>query len=163
MPTISIHRRLEYARGYIALGLINEASEELEAITGNARLSTEVLRVRVDLYMEAKQWDLVVDVAKPVCLATPEDEGAWIAWAYALREKQQVKEAQDVLLQAEPMHGKNCAVLHYNLACYACLLGDKKEAKRRLARACKMDAQWKAAALEDEDLRAMWADIAAET
>jgi len=161
MSSIPDRRHLEYARGYIELGMVAEATHELEAIASEARMSTEALRVWVDLHMESKQWNQVVAAAKPVCEATPKDFGAWIAWAYALRELQQVKEAQAVLLRAEPLHSTNCAVLHYNLACYACLLGNKKEALRRLAVACKMDDQWKAAALEDEDLRALWGDISA--
>jgi len=163
MPPSSIttRRRLEYAKGYIELGMIKEASEELEAISNEARTTVEVQRVHVDLYMEAKRWDQVVNAAKPVCEATPTDDGAWIAWAYALRELQRVKEAQDVLLRAEPLHGATCAVLHYNLACYACLLGQMQEARRRLSLACKMDENSKAAAMEDDDLRALWDDIAA--
>lgn len=80
---------------------------------------------------------------------------------FALRELQRVEEAKAVLLEAEPIHGKKCALLHYNLACYACLLGDHVEAKKRLRVACKMDKQWKRAALDDDDLKAMWEDIAA--
>jgi Flp pilus assembly protein TadD len=162
MPSIfSTRRHLEYARGYIALGLVNEASEELAAIDLAARKSVEVLRVCIDLHMESRQWARVVEVAQPVCQAMPTDEGAWIAWAYALRELQRVKEAQAVLLRAEPLHGETCGVLHYNLACYACLLGDIQEARRRLAKAGMMDERWKAAVRDDDDLRALWDDIAA--
>jgi hypothetical protein len=35
------------------------------------------------------------------------------------------------------------------------------EAKKRLGIACKMDKQWKEAALHDSDLKAIWDDIAA--
>jgi Flp pilus assembly protein TadD len=139
--------------------MVNEAADELEAIDRDIRLSVEVLRVRVDLHMAAKQWNLVIAVAKPVCEASPKDEGAWIAWAYALREMQRVKEAQEVLLQAEPLHGNTCGVLHYNLACYACLLGNMQEARRRLSIAYKFDEHWSVSALDDEDLRALWDDI----
>jgi len=160
LSSIPTRRRIEYAKGYIELGLVNEASDELEAIDGDARMSIEVLRTRVDLYMEAKLWDMVVAVAKPVCEETPKDGGAWIAWAYALRELQRVTEARDILLRAEPLHGKTSSVLQYNLACYACLLGQMQEARRRLSAACKMDARCKAEALDDDDLRALWDDIA---
>jgi len=111
--------------------------------------------------MEAKQWDKVVAVAQSVCEATPQDEGAWIAWAYALRELQRVKEAQTYCSRAEPLHGDTCGVLHYNLACYACLRATPKEAKRRLSLAYKMNDEWKATALDDDDLRALWDDSAA--
>ncbi len=155
MSSIPNHRRLEYARGYIQLGMVSEAAAELDALPSNTRWSTEALRVRIDLYMHSKEWALVVTVAKLVCEVTPADEGAWIAWAFALRELQQVAEAQEVLLHAEPLHGKTCGLLHYNLACYACLLGNLKEARRRLARATKLNAQWKLEAIDDDDLRAL--------
>lgn len=161
MSSIPTSRHLEYARGYIDLGMVNDASDELEAIEGDDRLSPDVLRVRIDLYFEAKQWDMVVAVAKPVCEAMPQDSDAWINYAFALRELQRITEARDVLLIAEPLHGTSCAVLHYNLACYYCLLGDMPEAKRRLSVACKAADTWKTAALDDPDLKAMWHDIAA--
>jgi hypothetical protein len=66
-----------------------------------------------------------------------------------------------VLLKAEIIHGNTSATLHYNLACYACQLGDMEEAKRRLSIACKMHGEFKASALDDPDLEAMWDDIAA--
>ena len=56
--------------------------------------------------------------------------------------------------------GQSVGLLHYNLACYYCLLGEMADAKKRLRVACKMDKEWKEEALDDEDLKAMWADIA---
>ena len=91
----------------------------------------------------------------------PEDDKGWISHAFALRELEQIEEAQAVLLEAEPHLQKACGLLHYNLACYACLLGNKPEAKRRLATAFKMDKVWKQEALDDPDLKAMRAMITA--
>jgi hypothetical protein len=65
-----------------------------------------------------------------------------------------VTEAKAVLLEAEPRHGKS-GVLHYNLACYHCLLGELEEAKARLNRACKTGKEWKDAATTDPDLEAL--------
>ena len=155
---ISTVRRIEYASGFIELGLLNEASEEIEAIEGEDRLSAEVMAVRSDLYMAAKDWDLVIAVARELARLTPKNDRGWIHWAYALRELGRVAEAKGVLLQAEPLHAK-CAVLHYNMACYECLLGDIPEARRRLAVACKLGEDWKTAALDDPDLKAMWEDV----
>jgi tetratricopeptide (TPR) repeat protein len=152
---ISTTRRLEYASGFIELGLLNEASEELEAIEGADRLSAEVMAVRSDLYMAAKDWDLLIAVARELARLTPKNDQGWIHWAYALRELGRIAEAKAVLLKAEPLHA-NCAVLHYNMACYDCLLGDISEARQRLSVACKMGNEWKAAALTDPDLKAMW-------
>ena len=83
-------------------------------------------------------------------------ESGWIGWAYALRELNRVEEARAVLLDAEKYHGTNSAVLHYNLACYDALLGALKNARARLEKACRMDAQFKITAREDPDLVALW-------
>ena len=77
------------------------------------------------------------------------------------KELNRVEEAQAVLLEAEPVHGKKRgALLHCNLACHYCLLGDPAQAKARLSRACKMDPIGRQAALDDEDFKAMGDDIA---
>ena len=65
IPTI---RRLGYVAGYLALGMLDEASDELEMIEGDDRMSAEVMRLRVDLYHQAKQWDLLLAVAKALAL-----------------------------------------------------------------------------------------------
>ena len=158
---IPTSRHLQFASGYIGLGLLNEASEELEAIEGDDRLSAEVMAVRSDLYRAAKQWDLLVAVSRELARQRPEIPKGWIHWAYALRELNRIPEAKWVLLEAERIHGEKCGLVIYNLACYCCLLGDHAAAKEWLSRACKLDAHWKKAALDDEDLKAMWDDIAA--
>jgi Flp pilus assembly protein TadD len=158
---ISTRRRLEFASGYIALGMLNEASDELEAIEGVDRLEIEVMKMRAELYVATKQWDLLLAVAREVTRLGRDDQKGWILTAYALRELGRVPEAKAVLFEAEPLLGPTCEVLHYNLACYHCLLGELTEAKRRLALACGLNAEWKDAALNDEDLKNLWDDIAA--
>lgn len=159
MPIPTRHR-LEYAQGYLALGLVRQASAELSAIAKEDRNAPEVVRVRIDVDMEARRWKAVVARASRVCRLSPENEGAWIAWAFALHELKRTGEARGVLLKAEPLHGTKSAVLQYNLACYACVLGDLAEARRRLAAASKMDRQWLTAALDDPDLWAMRDELA---
>jgi hypothetical protein len=161
-PNISTAKRISYALGYIELGLVNQASDELESIEGEDRLSIPVMLARIELYMEAKDWELLVAVAKGVAKADPKHERAWIGWAYGLRCLERVAEAKAVLLEADGHHGKASALLHYNLSCYECLLGDIEQAKTRLHQACKMGGkQFKTMALDDEDLKPMWEQIAA--
>ena len=136
MPPVSTTtaRRLRYATGYIGLGMFNEASDELEAIEGEDRLFDEVLVLRSELYMQAKNWDLLIAVARELARSSSKCAKHRIEWAYALRELNRVAEAKAVLLEAEPLHGKKCALLHYNLACYHCLLGDRQRYFRTLGR-----------------------------
>jgi tetratricopeptide (TPR) repeat protein len=135
--------------------MIDAASGELDAIQGEERLSTEVMAARSDLFLAARKWDAVVAVAKVVAVQRPGDGKGWIDWAFALHELQRTAEAKDVLLQAERFLKDTPAVLHYNLACYHCLLGEMTEAKHRLRQACRLDADFKKTALDDPDLKAM--------
>lgn len=148
-------RRVEYALGYIGLGMFAEAGVELDGIAAEEQLLPIVRSTRVDGCLAAKQWKRAVVVAGELARAHPEVETAWIGWAYALRELGRVEEARAVLVAAEPHHGKTSAVLHYNLACYDSLLGALPSAKLRLGRACRMDPQFRAAAKEDPDLAAL--------
>ena len=152
---ISTLRHLQYASGHIELGMFQEAVAELDAIKQADQLLPAVIGVRVDLHMHAKQWNRVIKFARELSRLTPADDKGWISHAFALRELDLIEEAQAVLLEAEPLLKTECGLLHYNLACYACLLGNKPEAKRRLTLALKMDKFWKQEALEDPDLKAM--------
>lgn len=133
--------------------MLKEAAEELAAIEGDDRESVDVRRVRVDLAMEAKQWKRVVELAGPIAEVLPKDEQVWISWAYALRELQQIVEAREVLLKAEKVHGHKSAILHYNLACYACLLSHLEEANKRLKRAIKLDKRFEDEWDKDPDFK----------
>jgi len=160
MGGISWQRRVEYACGYIELGMLADASEELASIEGEDRRQPEVLSVRCDLFSETKSWPHMIEAGEALARTKPDHPHGWVSWAYALREIQKVAEARAVLLEAEPLHAA-CGVLHYNLACYACLLGDVTEAEQRLRRAIAIDRTWKTAALGDSDLAAMRDRIAA--
>lgn len=157
---ISTRRRLEYASGYLELGLAEEARAELLAIPQADRTRPEVLQVWSDYHFHRKQWNRLILTARALAKAKPDEPAGWISWAYALRELGRIAEAQEVLREAEPRHAASCAVLHYNLACYACLLGDRLEARRRLKRALRFGREWLKAALGDPDLAAMRAELA---
>ena len=158
-PSIPTARRVQYARGFMELGMLVEAARELEAVEGAARIDAPVMELQVDLHMAAKHWDLVVALAEELTARHPAESSGWISRAFALRELGRIREAKEVLLQAEPEHGRTCSVLHYNLACYHCLLGEMKPARARLARACKMEKTWKQEARSDPDLKALWKDL----
>jgi Flp pilus assembly protein TadD len=152
-------RHIRYATGYIGLNLLAEAAHELEAIAVDDRHAPPVLAVALELHMAAKDWESAGRIGQTLARNTPENENAWISWAYALRELQRIEEARDVLLEAEPLHGKTSSVLHYNLACYYCLLGDLPTARQCLNQACKLQPGCRKEAREDPDLEAIWPEL----
>lgn len=152
----STPKHLSYARGYLDLGMLNEASDEIEGIAFTDRLLPEVLLVRLELALAAKHWDLIENMTAVIIETKPDAERAWILRAIAAKARGRVADSKAVLLTAESAHGHGSPVLHYNLACYHCLLGELDAAKERLARACKEHPPFKAEALDDPDLAALW-------
>lgn len=152
---ISTRKHLDYALGYIGLNLLAEARDELALIKAADRETPEVLGVRVELAMARQTWTRVIALASRVTVAAPSFERPWIAWAYALREKQRIAEAREILLRAERTIPDPSPLVDYNLACYFCLLGDLPEARRRLKRACTREPDWKTEAASDPDLAAL--------
>lgn len=152
-------RHVKYAHGYAELGLFSDAQNELAAIDHKDRDRPEVLGAYVTLHWEAKQWEPLIEHAHALARRAPQQEKGWIAWAYALRELGRIAEARSVLLEAEPLHGGTSAVLHYNLGCYYCLLGELDEARLRLKTAFRMHPPFESEALLDRDLEALWSEL----
>lgn len=147
--------RVRFATGYLGLGMLRAAAAELRGIAHEDRRLPDVLATRADLCLEKRDWKSLVRTAKDLAQRHPGDSRGWIHWAYGLRELDMIQGARDVLLTAKRRH-PDLGVLHFNLACYHCLLGEMPAAKRSLERACRLKPDWKEAALQDQDLAALW-------
>jgi len=152
---IPTRKHLDYAQGYLGLNLLAEAKAELALIRDEDRNDPEVLALQLEFAMASSTWARVITLARTLTKTRPADERPWVAWAYALREKQRITEARDVLLRGEPLIQRPSALVDYNLACYFALLDDLPEARRRLKRACIREPEWKTEALTDPDLAAL--------
>jgi len=154
MITPALH--LEYAQGYLELGLFADARRELGLINPADRTLPTIRVFEVDLAMAEQAWRRVLKLAPLATEAAPQIESPWIAWAYALRELQQIEKARVVLSEGEAVIAKPSVLVDYNLACYACLLGDETDARTRLARVFKREPSWKEEAKNDPDLAALY-------
>ena len=74
-----------------------------------------------------------------------------VAHAEALRQNNQIKEARNLLLQAQRRQ-PHSSIIQYRLACYSSLLKEFAQARAHLKRACQLDRQWAAPAMYDPDL-----------
>jgi hypothetical protein len=152
-------RHLTAAEGYAELGMFLDANAELEAIDAEVRHVPEVLTVRLEIYRGLEKWELMRTVAARLTAHDPEDADWAISLAYATRRAQSIEAAKLILLEAverlpdEP-------ILHFNLACYECQLGELEVAKSRLAHAFKLAPKCRLMALDDEDLKPLWDSLA---
>ena len=153
-------RHLEAATGWLGLGNWNEANEELEKISATERSHPTVLSVRWQVLLAAKKWELAAEVGRAISEAIPDASFGWIHWAYSLHSMKRTQEAWDVL---SPVVDKfpNEYLFRYNLACYACQLGDLENGWKWLVAAIDIadDGAVKLEALDDPDLEPLWAKM----
>jgi len=97
-------------------------------------------------------------VAKKLADNNPEEVQWSISLAYATSRAESIDAAKVILLEAVERHPDE-PMLHYNLACYECVLGDVEVAKFRLQHAFRLEPRLRLTALEDEDLGAVWESL----
>lgn len=145
------------AEGWLELGVPTEAARELRLLSPAALVHFRVLDIRWRIHASSHQWDLALEVARLFISLVPNDPMGWIHQSYTLHELKQTSEA---LLLLEPLADRfpDTDLIPYNLACYACQLGDLLGAQSWLERAAKKNGfrPLKQMALEDPDLRPLW-------
>jgi predicted Zn-dependent protease len=153
-------RQLEAAQGWIGLGDLVEASEELERITPEMRGHPAVLVIRYEIYSTAKKWEMAAEVAGAISRILPDESFGWIHLAYSLHELKRTKEAWNVLILIADKFPKE-STISYNLACYACQLGNLKEGMKWLEKARDLAGKKdiRLMALDDPDLEPLWPNI----
>jgi hypothetical protein len=143
--------RLSQARGYLGLGMVEEAAVELDHLPAAAAEETEVLALRALVLQEQAKWPPLADIAQTLVRRQPEESGWWITWAYATRRSRSLEAAEAILIEAERTH-PHAAAIQFNLGCYACVRGNLAEARRRIDQAIALDTAFKELAAVDPDL-----------
>jgi len=152
---IRTETRLQYANGYLDLGMTKEAAQELDAIEDKDRLPGEYLTVRIRLHLGTRKWKRMELASKRLTELEPQNPYGWVNWAYALRERNRIKEAMSVAeagLEFVPEE----AVLWFNFACYCSLMGEVEDASLHLDEAVRLDKAFEAEAVDDADLDNLW-------
>ena len=159
IPSPDRHHLLA-AQGWVELGNLCEASAELEQIAPALKSHPAVLEVRWQIHAQATQWAECVELAAAIIRADPTVAMGWIHRSYALHELNRTAEARDGLLSVARLFPDELTI-PYNLACYECKLGNVAKAREWLGKifATEHAAEWKATALEDLDLKPLWAFI----
>jgi predicted Zn-dependent protease len=153
---------LSAAVGWLGLGNAGEAKAELAQL-GQARQNhPDVLEVRWLICAEERQWEEGLQVSRALMFAAPDRSSGWLHQAYAMRRAKEgsIRKAWEALLPAVDLFPAE-PVICYNLACYACQLGQPEAARGWLERACVVGTkdQLKRMALADPDLEPLWEEI----
>lgn len=150
------------AEGWLMLGNRPEALYELEKISPLNQIHPDVLEIKWQIRVAEKEWPDALEIASKMREVAPDQLSGYIAHAYALRRApggglQPAWEALCPALERFP----DAWIVPYNLACYACQLGQNQQARRLLDKALLIGNRPDVLkmALQDEDLKTLWAEI----
>lgn len=128
---------LNAALGWVELGNAREARAELRSIRADLQGHPSVLLVNWEILACERRWMESVVIAEEVIQKAPDWVEGWIKRSYSLHELKRTREAYDLLLPARQRF-PSASIIPYNLACYACQLGNLPEAQIWLGRAIKL-------------------------
>ena len=149
------------ALGWLDLHAPEEARAELQQVTPATAACPEVLEVWWRIHAAEQHWDEALRVAELELIAAPERMSGWVDRSYSLHELCRTQEAREALLPAVKKFPE-ASLIPYNLACYACQLGNPTEAHQWLRKAIARGErdEIKELALNDPDLAALREEIA---
>jgi len=149
----------QQAAGFLMLGLLDDCEDLLDSLQASPDFAINLADLRINLAAERKDWHRMLELSLHVITAYPDQLWGYIHRSYALREVGQIQTALDTLAialkradsaKASPLE---TSVLHYNIACYQCLLHRKEEAFQNLQKAVSIDPRLMLDAKSDEDLK----------
>ena len=151
---------LNAAVGWLELGKPAESRIELDRIAPEHRTHPAVLDVRWRICAVVKDWLGALDAAERLIDLDPKNPCGWINQSYSLHELGMTAKALDRLLPVAEKFPSN-AFVHYNLACYACQLGNLQDARSWLEAAIRIKGRKRIRqmALSDPDLKPLWGEI----
>ncbi|NBV23003.1 MAG: tetratricopeptide repeat protein [Proteobacteria bacterium] len=144
------------ALGWLELKLPGEARAELQQVAPANLNHPEVLEVWWRIHAAEQHWDEALRVAELELIAAPERMSGWVDRSYSLHELRRTQEAREALLPAVKKFPE-ASLIPYNLACYACQLGNTGEARQWLMKAIARGEkdEIKNLAVNDPDLAAI--------
>ncbi len=149
---------LETANGYLELGMLMEAWDELERMDAKERDGIESIKIRVKIFKEMEQWELMAELAWYLSTVEPDEVGHTLDFAFAACRFYGVEVAGNILEEAQERFPKE-ALVFYNLACYRAALGRTVDARELLNKALTLNASLRNNALRNPDLEVFWSEL----
>jgi hypothetical protein len=150
---------LSAAEGWIGLGNLAEAREELMHLPTRLRAHPQALELFWTIFAQERDWMAAQEFARMLVAKAPELLSGWIHLGYSIRRALDggLQPAWDALFPAMEKFPDE-AIIPYNLACYACQLQQPDKARILLKRAMSLGGrdQIKKMALNDPDLKPLW-------
>jgi hypothetical protein len=151
---------LDAAVGWLELSNPGEALEELKHISADFLNDPQVLEIKWQIFARTDDWDKSLPVAEAFCAVAPGLPQGWLHQAVSLYRLNRTQDAWNLLLPLAKKFPRSW-IIPYDLACYACQLGQVEEGRQWLRKAFRLGdpSEVKSISLADPDLKVLWTEI----
>jgi tetratricopeptide (TPR) repeat protein len=147
-PERQLQRCLRRSEGYLGLGMLREAWEEIESLPDLLRARPDTLILMTRLLHACGRWRETIELSMVGTDAYPNIFEFYFLRAAACEAKGRPDQAKEVLLNA-PRSLRQTDLFHYNLARYEANLGNLDIARRELKQAIRINQKLREAAKAD--------------
>jgi predicted Zn-dependent protease len=149
---MTFEQKFRIAEGYAELGMLDDALTQLDELDPEYRDRLEILRMRVDVVVQKRDWPSGLQLSLRICAVHPSESCGYIRAAFCLHELGRTSEAKQTLL-AGPAALLDEPIYYYNLACYEAVLDNLEQAKVYLRASIRLDKSFRELAKGDPDLQ----------
>lgn len=149
---------LSAAIGWLELGNLAEAIGERAQISDVYEEFPEILELDWQLSSKSADWNAALVASERMCRIHPDNPSGWICQSYSLHELGRTQEAWD-RLRAVVDRFEEESTMSYNLACYACQMGELAESRIWLKRAIEVSDEYRKMAESDPDLEPLKGEL----
>ena len=147
---IRLKQAERHAEGYLELGMAQHALDVLDGVEDAARVSHYALYLRGEALRMLRRHEEALKPLRRAAELDPDNTSVWLALGWCHKRTDRIDlavEALEKALRIEPSDG----LIHYNLACYLSLAGNKQRALAHLSKALAIDSRYRVLVHEEPD------------
>ena len=153
-----IRAAIEPAQGYYELGMFSDAWTALDDLPAQDKDHPLIIMLRLDILLALHRLDDAVVLGSGACRQWPVVDGFYIITVAALIGLSEYAKAKDLLLAA-PSSLQQKASYWYDLSRCQSQTGDVLSARKSLRECIIRNKRFRAKALDDPDLEAVWQSL----
>lgn len=139
---IRLSRLIQEAEGYLELDMPQHALDVLAPIEESGTFKGHLLYLRGEALRSLERYAEALEPLQAAAELNPSNIQIWLALGWCYKRSGRLDLAIEALEQAREVQ-PGLPLIHYNLACYWSLAGNKQRALKFLSRAIHMDPQFR--------------------
>ena len=131
------------AEGYLEIGMARNALEALNRLGDSDGFDPHTQYLRGESLRMMERYEEAIAPLRRAAEIVPDDLHVWLALGWCYKRSGQIQLAIDALEKALTAEPAEESLVHYNLACYWSLAGNKEQALEHLGQALAIDPDYR--------------------